>query len=76
MEQVRHFEFSSSITVRSVRDEVANFCAVMDSLIDQDAGKEESNLVLCCLITPGLRRDIRCHVWLYFFLFANHQGRH
>ena len=24
-------------------------------------------LVLCCLMTPGLSKDIRCHVWPYFF---------
>ena len=22
---------------------------------------------LCCLMTPGLSKDIRCHVWPYFF---------
>ena len=22
--------------------------------------------VLCCLMTPGLSKDIRCHVWPYF----------
>ena len=23
---------------------------------------------LCCLMTPGLIKDIQCHVWLYLFL--------
>ena len=23
---------------------------------------------LCCLLTPGLNKDIRCHVWPYYFL--------
>ena len=33
--------------------------------------------VLCCLMTLGLRNDIKCHVWPYFFsLLANHQNRH
>ena len=22
---------------------------------------------LCCLMTPGLSKDIQCHVWPYFF---------
>ena len=22
--------------------------------------------VLCCFMTPGLRKDIRCHVWPFF----------
>ena len=33
-------------------------------------------LVLCCLMTPGLSKDIRCHVWPYFFKLANTQIRH
>ena len=31
---------------------------------------------LSCLITPGLSKDIRCHVWPYFSKVANHQIRH
>ena len=34
---------------------------------------------LCCLMTPGLSKDIRCHVrpWHTFFSkIANHQIRH
>ena len=31
---------------------------------------------LCCLMTPGLSKDIRCHVWPYFSTLANHQIRH
>ena len=32
---------------------------------------------LCCLMTPGLSKDNRCHVWSYFFSkLANHQIRH
>ena len=27
---------------------------------------------MCCLMTPGLSKDIRCHVWPYFF-FLNLQ---
>ena len=34
---------------------------------------------LCCLMTPGLSKDILCHVWPYFFYFlqtsANQQIR-
>ena len=31
----------------------------------------------CFLMTPGLRKDIQCHVWTYSFsLLANHQIRH
>ena len=26
---------------------------------------------LCCLMTPGLSKDIRCHVWLHFFWTCN-----
>ena len=31
---------------------------------------------LCCLMTPGLSKDIRCHVWPYFFKLENSQIRH
>ena len=32
---------------------------------------------LCCLMTPGLSKDIRCHVWPYFLqASANQQIRH
>ena len=31
---------------------------------------------LCCLMTPGLSKDIQCHVWPYFSKLANHQIRH
>ena len=31
---------------------------------------------VCCWMTPGLSRDIRCHVWPYFSKLANHQIRH
>ena len=31
---------------------------------------------LCCLMTPGLNKDIQCHVWPYSFsVLANHQIR-
>ena len=30
-------------------------------------GVIENGLGLGCLITPGLSKDIRCHVWPYFF---------
>ena len=31
----------------------------------------------CCLMTPGLSKDIRCHVWPYFlWASANQQIRH
>ena len=34
-------------------------------------------LGLCCLMTPGLSKDIRCHVLRpYFSKLANHQNRH
>ena len=26
-------------------------------------------LCLCCLMTPGLRKDIWCHVWPYYYLY-------
>ena len=32
--------------------------------------------VLCCLMTPGLSKDIQCHVWPYFSKLANHQIKH
>ena len=31
---------------------------------------------LCCLMTPGLSKDIRCHVWPYFFKTCKCQIRH
>ena len=31
---------------------------------------------LCCLLTPGLSKDIRCHERPYFSKIANHQLRH
>ena len=31
---------------------------------------------LCCVMTPGLSKDIRCHVWPYFSKLAIHQIRH
>ena len=36
----------------------------------------EAGLVLCCLMTPGLSKDIGCRVWSYFSKLANHQIRH
>ena len=32
---------------------------------ERDSGKE--GLGLCCSMTPGLSKAIRCHVWPYFF---------
>ena len=34
--------------------------------------------VFCCLMTPGLSKDIRCHVsplYTFFSLFANHESK-
>ena len=33
-------------------------------------------LGLCCLMTPGLSKDIWCHVWPDFSKLTNHQIRH
>ena len=30
----------------------------------------EKKWSLCCLMTPDLRKDIGCHVWLYSFCYA------
>ena len=30
---------------------------------------------LCCLMTPGLNKDIWCHLWPYFSKLANHRHR-
>ena len=31
---------------------------------------------LCCLMTPGLSKEIWCHVWNNFSKLVNHQTRH
>ena len=33
-------------------------------------------MCLCCLIKPGLSKDIQCHEQPYFSKLANHQIRH
>ena len=39
--------------------------------------KEIVSLLLCCLMTLGLSKNIRCHVWPYIFPnLANHQIKH
>ena len=31
---------------------------------------------VCCLMIPGLRKDIQCHVGPYFSKLTNHQIKH
>ena len=51
---------------------------------DDDEEEEEPDFnpkvwfCLCCLMTPDLRKDVRCHVWpcIFFKTLANSQIRH
>ena len=64
---IRHLEFSSGITTLTVRNmEVANFCAVMDILVDQDAIKIEGQVIyLACYYKKVLNEMLDYHIYQF-----------
>ena len=53
------------------------FCTVRELSEMQGPNHPHSPIppLLCCLMTPGLRKDIWCHDRPYFFILANQQTR-
>ena len=80
--QMRQFSFCSLIVFDELVTQWWSKCIRLDQwfissyitpYIEIGIGK---SLVLCCWMTPGLRRDIRCHEWPLFLMLASQQISH